>query len=313
MKRLPDFVVLGQGKAGTSLIYRVFKRNPDVGLSQPKELFFYNQNFDKGLEWYLSHFAHVEPDVARLGEICPAYLDPEVVERIHATLGDKVGMIFVLRHPIEQAYSRYLQNICAAQGKRAFAFKAKAVLANRCEQLHAALETLYRLYAPDRILPLIFEQDVDVAPPLFEAKVCDFLGLPRSDHMHHFSKRGKVNAGVMPRFVYGGETGMRLLCEGEAYDIPAGELVFCAQARNSASFGQVDVKEAEAAQARSAKWMNHLSEEEFAHLQNDLVLPFTERLERDFGLDLSHWRVAPRRIAYDLAPPPAEYLAEGNA
>ena len=36
MTRLPDFVVLGQGKAGTSLIYQVLRQNPRIGLSQPQ-------------------------------------------------------------------------------------------------------------------------------------------------------------------------------------------------------------------------------------------------------------------------------------
>ena len=313
MSRLPDFVVLGQGKAGTSLIYAVFGRHPDVGLSQPKELLFFNLHFDRGLEWYLSHFAHIPPQTPCIGEICPAYLDPEAVERIHATLGPEARMIYVLRHPIEQAYSRYLQNICAARGQTGMRFQPRTVLNNRLEQLHTALETLYRLYDPARVLTLYFEKDIDAPAPLFEAKICDFLGLEPGNHLAHFQKGGKVNAGVMPRFVYGGADGLRLRCDGQAYQIPPHELIFCAQPRNSKSFGPVSPEEAEAALARAAAWTRALPERRFNRLQTDYVLPAAERLERDFGLDLSHWRVAPRRIAYELAPPPPEYLAGSRA
>ena len=313
MTRLPDFVVLGQGKAGTSLIYRVFQRNPQVGLSQPKELFFFNLKFDRGLDWYLSHFAHVAPDTPRLGEISPAYLDSDAVERIHATLGPRTRMIYVLRHPIEQAYSRYLQNICAARGQRPLTFQPEKALKFRLEQVYAALRTLYRLHDHDRILSLVYERDIDTDEPAFEAKICDFLGLPRSDHMAHFRKRGRVNAGVMPRFVYGGENGLVLECDGQAFAIPPGELVFCAQPRNSVSLGPVSQKEADAAAARQASWMQNLPLDYFAQLQNDVVLPFAERLEREFGLDLAHWRGAAREIAYDPAPPPPGFLAEGSA
>ena len=312
MSRLPDFVVLGQGKAGTSLIYRVFKRNPDVGLSQPKELFFYNQYFDKGLDWYLSHFAHAGPDVTRLGEICPAYLNPEAVDRIHATLGPGVQMIYVLRHPIEQAYSRYLQNICAARGQKPLTFNAERVLKNRFVQLYGALERLYALYDRSRILALSYERDIDTDAPAFEAKICDFLGLPRSNHMNHF-RHGKVNAGVMPHFLYGGKSGHTVQCEGQTFMIPAGELVFCAQPRNSQSFGSVSNEEAIAAAARQEVWTTHVSRDCFARLQTEVVGPFAERLEQDFRLDLAHWRVAPRGITYDPAPPPPEFLIEGNA
>ena len=313
MSRLPDFVVLGQGKAGTSLIYRVFERHPQVGLSRPKELFFYNQRFDRGLDWYLPHFDHLEPEATRVGEICPAYLDPEAVERIHATLGPDAQMIFVLRHPIEQAYSRYLQNVCAARGQTALKFRAEHVLTNRFEQLHAALETLYRLYDRAQILPLSFEQDIDATDAPFEARICDFLGVEQSDNMALFRKRGKVNAGVMPRFVYGGEGGQSLQCEGQAYDIPPRALVFCAQPRNSEASVDVSAEDAAAAQERAGAWMDSLTEAHFARLQSELVMPFAARLEQDFGLDLAHWDVPARAITYDLAPPPAAFLAEGSA
>lgn len=311
--RLPDFVVLGQGKAGTSLIYRVFQRNPQVGLSRPKELFFFNQHFDRGLAWYLGHFAHLAPDTPCIGEISPAYLAPEAVARAHATLGPGAGMIYVLRHPIEQAYSRYLQNICAIRGEKALTFQPEKALRFRLEQVHAALETLYRLHPHERILPLLYERDIDTEEPAFEARICDFLGLAPSDHMAAFRRRGKVNAGVMPRFVYGGPEGLELEQDGETYRIPAHELVFCAQPRNSRSLGTASPEEARAAHARAAAWTDGLDAARVAQLHETLVAPFAARLEQAFGLDLDHWRAPARAIGYDPAPPPPAYLAEGSA
>lgn len=184
MSRRPDFIVLGQGKAGTSLIYRVFEKNPDVGLSQPKELHFFSLHFEKGLEWYLSHFDHVPPETPCVGEISPAYLSGPAIERLHAMLGAQPRMIYVLRRPIEQAYSRYLQNICAKGGRVPIEFNTDAgFLQNRLGQLHTGLQELYRRFDRDKILPLFFEQDIDVDTPPFEAKICAFLGLPPSNHM----------------------------------------------------------------------------------------------------------------------------------
>ncbi|MGJ8547375.1 MAG: sulfotransferase family protein [Sulfitobacter sp.] len=313
MSRLPDFVVLGQGKAGTSLIYRVFQKNPDTGLSRPKELLFYNQHFDKGLEWYLSHFAHLDAQIARVGEVCPAYLEADAITRIHETLGPKAQMIYVLRHPIEQAYSRYLQNICGARGARAVKFDAAKVLRTRFDQLHSALQTLYRLYPAEQILSLSYERDIDVPLPGFEARICDFLGLPRRDLMARFRKRGNVNAGVMPRFIHGGVAGLDLECDGQSYHIPAQELVFCAQPRNSKSFGAVSAETAQAAQTRAQSWTSGVAQGAFAQLQEDLVLPFAARLETDFGLDMSHWQRPAQDISYELAPPPGDYMVEGSA
>lgn len=308
MTRLPEFVVLGQGKAGTSLIYRVFEQNPDVGLSRPKELLFFSKYFDKGLEWYAAHFSHLAPDVTCVGEVSPAYLIPKAIDYIHETLGPDIKLIYILRHPVDQGYSRYLQNICAARGGKPLVFDAPTVLARRLRQLHASLEKLYESYDRAQILQLSYEHDIDVDMPLFETKICDFLGLPLTDYMAGFRRRGNVNAGVKPRFVYGGADGLTLHCDGDAYFIPAGELVFCAQPRNSQSFGVVTADVAKAALARQAKWADGVDATEFEMLQMQVVEPFTKRLENDFGLHLPHWRGPARSISYAVAPPPPAYL-----
>ena len=87
MTRLPDFVVLGQGKAGTSLIYRVLEKNPDVGLSKVKELLYFGKKNGKSAEWYASQFDHLPPGIARVGEVSPAYLDADPIQEIHDVLG----------------------------------------------------------------------------------------------------------------------------------------------------------------------------------------------------------------------------------
>ncbi len=314
MTRQPDFVVLGQGKAGTSLIYRVFERHPDVGLSRPKELNFFTQHHAKGLAWYQSHFAHIEPDTACIGEVSPAYLSGSAITRLHTMLGSEPRLTFVLRRPIEQAYSRYLQNICAKRGRSPAKFDTGGgLLRKRLGQLHTGLQELYRRFDHDKILPLFFEQDINVERPLFETKICNFLGLTPSNHMALLRKRGKVNPSVMPRFLYGGQEGMALQFDGQAYRIPPLQLVFCAQPRNSLSHANVLQKRAAAAEARQAAWTTVITEDQFARLQHDVVDPYADKFEQDFGLDLSHWRGAARRIAYDLAPPPPEFLAEGSA
>lgn len=312
MTRLPEFVVLGQGKAGTSLIYRVFEQNPQVGLSRPKELLFFSKHFEKGMDWYASHFEHLDPDVPRVGEVSPAYLTPTAIERISASLDPATKLVYVLRHPVDQGYSRYLQNICAGRGAKPLEFDAPTVLRRRLRQLQASLKMLYETYDRAQILQLSYEHDIDVDMPLFEAKICAFLDLPEADYMAQFRRRGNVNAGVKPRFVYGGTDGLTLHCDGDAYFIPAGELVFCAQPRNSESFGVVSSDVAQAAFARQARWADGVDAAEYAQLQAEVVTPFTNRLEKDFGLDLSHWRGPARAITYSAAPPPPAYLIGGT-
>ncbi|MEY2858560.1 MAG: hypothetical protein RLZZ74_2873, partial [Cyanobacteriota bacterium] len=52
----PDFIIAGASKSGTSSIYYYLSRHPQVLLSHKKELDFYWQNFERGIDWYLAHF-----------------------------------------------------------------------------------------------------------------------------------------------------------------------------------------------------------------------------------------------------------------
>ena len=313
MTRLPDFIVLGQGKAGTSLIYRVFEQNPDCGLSKVKELLYFTRNKDKPVEWYASQFDHLPADIARVGEVSPAYLDRDAIKRVHDTLGPRTQLIYVLRHPIEQAYSRYLQNICGNRGDEP-AFRATAeFLTKRLDQVEGGLQLLYDTYPGEQILPLMYERNIATETPDFEARICAFLGLPPADYMAGFRRQGPVNAGVMPRFLHGGEHGLEIGDADQTYLIPAGTLVFCAQPRNTEIYPDAPSEQVAQAFEWQSQWTRIISEELFAQLQNDVVLPTAARFEQTFGLDLSHWRVAPHAVAYDPAPPPGAFLKDGSA
>jgi len=76
---LPDFVVIGAQKSGTTSFYRDVIRHPHVGRSTKKEVHFFDHNFDKGLDWYRAHFPSPELKDGRrtiTGEASPYYLGP---------------------------------------------------------------------------------------------------------------------------------------------------------------------------------------------------------------------------------------------
>lgn len=311
MTRLPDFVVLGQGKAGTSLIYRVFEQNAQVGLSKPKELQFFNANYKKGHDWYAQHFAHIPQDTKRVGEVAPSYLKAEVVTRLHETLGAHTQVIFVLRHPIEQAYSRYLQNICAQGTGNSFDQMA-AGLDKRMTVVEQAIAKCYALFGADKVLALFYERDIDVNIPGFETKICRFLDLAPADHYASFRPDRRVNAGVMPRYMFGGMQGLDVDTRGGRFHIPPGHLVFCAQPRNTKFWEDPTPDQVTDALAEQRDWTCGISADLYARLQNDLVLPQAKRLENLFGFDMDHWRKPQRAIAYDPAPPPPRYACGIN-
>ena len=104
----PDFIILGTQKGGTSSLYSYIAQHPQVLPSVKKEIEFWSWKFDKGIDWYLSHFPSLpEGENFITGEACPGYLDFKTApERLHSAFPD-VKLIIILRNPVDRAVSHY--------------------------------------------------------------------------------------------------------------------------------------------------------------------------------------------------------------
>ena len=104
--KLPNFLLIGAEKCGTTALSRFLQKHPDVCFSQPKETWFFNRRYEKGLEWFASHFDHWDGEKA-IGEGTARLLQNQKAPvRIHRHLPD-VRLISVLRNPIDRAFSQY--------------------------------------------------------------------------------------------------------------------------------------------------------------------------------------------------------------
>jgi hypothetical protein len=103
---LPSFLIIGAEKAGTTALSQFLRQHPDVCFSRPKETWFFNRRYDKGIEWLASHFEHWDGENA-IGEGTARLLQNEKAPgRIHTHLPD-VRLISILRNPIDRAFSQY--------------------------------------------------------------------------------------------------------------------------------------------------------------------------------------------------------------
>jgi hypothetical protein len=107
---LPNLLIVGAQKAGTSALWSYLHGHPRVYLAPQKELRFFNRHYSRGVDWYRDQFRGWSgQDV--VGEATPNYLYfPEVPERIAATLSP-VKLIFLFRDPTRRAYSNYWHNV----------------------------------------------------------------------------------------------------------------------------------------------------------------------------------------------------------
>lgn len=210
-RRLPDFLIAGAQKSGTTSLYAYLSEHPQVAAPMTKELSFFDNHFDRGLHWYRSHFPLLEahlPDVyPRLpslsGESTAYYLcHPHAARRIADTL-PRVKIILLLRNPVDRAFSHYQLNL--RRGKERLSFEA-AIAAEatrlsgernrmlRCQHYHSFAHEKYSYLARGRYAEQITIWQEHFSPrqllviesgeffrstgPVFD-RVLDFLDLPR--------------------------------------------------------------------------------------------------------------------------------------
>lgn len=112
VRRMPDFIIIGAQKCGTTSLYNYLIQHPHVKPAIKKELHFFDKKLDKGIDWYRSHFPVDQKDVIT-GEASPNYIfHPHTPQQI-STLIPSVKLIALLRNPVDRAYSHYAHNLRA--------------------------------------------------------------------------------------------------------------------------------------------------------------------------------------------------------
>lgn len=109
--RKPSFLIIGAQKSGTTSLYANLVQHPQIVTAKKKEIHFFDNKYERGMDWYASRF----PPVGRFeglitGEATPRYLFlPHVPQRVRRDLPD-VKLIVILRNPVDRAYSHYYHN-----------------------------------------------------------------------------------------------------------------------------------------------------------------------------------------------------------
>lgn len=177
---LPNFLVIGAQRAGTSLLHRILQHHSEVYVPwRRKELHYFDLYYDRGLDWYRSYFppASKARCYCAIGEVTPDYLAiPVVPARIHAILPG-CRLIAILRDPVDRAHSWYQYARHSRNERRDFeTFLAQEPRALECGLYHRHLQRYLGFFKRDSMLVLIYEEFV--ADPSRElARLADFLGL----------------------------------------------------------------------------------------------------------------------------------------
>ncbi|WP_092465036.1 sulfotransferase domain-containing protein [Donghicola eburneus] len=212
--KLPDFLVLGAQKAGSTWIYDCLKEHPEVFMPEAVELLYFNKpNFKDAeiLRGYEQHFSDADT-YKRVGEKTPGYFwttdrarsisqppeshNPDIPGAVKSILGTNVDFIVSLRHPVWRAISAFghhvkRNRIPADQGLRA-ASERLGILDIGFYGSH--LYHWVQKVGLERIEVLIFEDDIAKDPYNGFRKICRFLEVDESFTPQSLTKSS--NSGV---------------------------------------------------------------------------------------------------------------------
>lgn len=110
--RLPDFIIGGAPRAGTTWLYELLDRHPDVHMAKPlkpePKFFLRDDEYARGLEYYSAKW-FADADASKIaGEKSTDYLENSAAAVRIARDVPHVKLIFLLREPVSRAYSNYL-------------------------------------------------------------------------------------------------------------------------------------------------------------------------------------------------------------
>ena len=122
-RALPDFLIAGAMKAGTTSLFGYLQQHPQCSPSMKKEVNYFCRNFSRGMKWYRMHFPRITARTqgSQCFEATPGYIfAPRVPRRVLSELPN-VRVVCLLRNPVDRAYSHYQHNVRRGREPLSFA------------------------------------------------------------------------------------------------------------------------------------------------------------------------------------------------
>lgn len=189
-----DFICIGAQKSATSWFHTVMSKHPQILASDPKELNYFNANYDRGARWYERHFAAGPADGLR-GECSPNYFcSADAPVRARAYNPD-LKLIAILRDPVARVYSNHLHEI--RKGHIPETMTLREGMENNAtyvaqSRYKANLERWIAGFGRAQLLVLLAE-DVGAAPLTVFGEVCAFLGIDGDNPPEALTERNHEN------------------------------------------------------------------------------------------------------------------------
>lgn len=189
-----QFLGIGAQKAGTTWLYQNLRRHPEIAFPGGKEMHFWDREHgSEDIEHYLTTFG--APGISE-GEITPAYaiLPSRVVAEI-ADVGPSLRLIYLLRNPVERAWSSALMALERAEmrwGEASDAwfidhFQSQGSMARG--DYAACLQCWLEHFPREQIL-VLFHDELQQSPRSVLERACTHIGVAKpSDEMAQYCQQ----------------------------------------------------------------------------------------------------------------------------
>jgi hypothetical protein len=179
----PDFMVVGTQKAGTTWLFECLNEHPGVFVPELKEVHYFCppgrcrvSRAAKGEAWYRGLYADAPPGSVR-GDMTTDYMYLPGVAAALQAFNPGLKIIFLLRDPVERAYSQYWMRRRQTPGMEDFATHL-AGNRNLIERglYHRQIAKYFEFFPREQCRIWIYEEMVK-DPAAFFADLCRFLGV----------------------------------------------------------------------------------------------------------------------------------------
>lgn len=210
--REPDFFVIGGMKCGSTALYKYLCQHPQVLPPLLKEIHFFDEHYEQGINWYLAHFPSIASGQTFLsGEATPCLGAPNVWQKIAHSF-PQIKLLVLLRNPVDRAYSHYhhiarrygvnhefeeaiLADLTNQQLRQRMLEDANAYKEVKSSYISLGLYVYWlqewlKFFPPQQLL-ILNSDDLNSQTAQTMQQVYDFLGLPHHELPHY----AKENSG----------------------------------------------------------------------------------------------------------------------
>lgn len=162
---VPDFVIPGFSKSGTTTLFEWFAACPEVSRGAAKEPAFFAEDhlWAQGWDWYAGRIG--DPSQGLVGDGSPHYLDPEWSEKAAARIAEHrpdVKLLVLYRDPLERAISHFRHEVRRNRDTTPVADVASALTIDsayvRASRYGTGFKPFAERFDPDQILLIPLER-----------------------------------------------------------------------------------------------------------------------------------------------------------